>query len=151
MFKEPKLQITDLESHWLYLQENLELRLLFFFFSCIRKQMYCDSFATSRYYVTFGVLCSLCVRATAVATGQIKIIVIITHFQWHFLVLGIQCVLFLYVRFLKRNCSQKSGCQEEFRNMWDWCKHLQLIKAGIEAEEVIIQSSEPKEHSVYPH
>ncbi len=83
--------------------------------------MYCDSFATSRYYVTFGVLCSLCVRATAVATGQIKIIVIITHFQWHFLVLGIQCVLFLYVRFLKRKLQSKirlsGGVQEHVRLM----------------------------------
>ncbi len=80
--------------------------------------MYCDSFATSRYYATFGVLCSLCVRATAVVTGQIQIIVIIIiHFQWHFLVLGMECVLLLYVRFLKINCSQTSGCQEDFRNM----------------------------------
>lgn len=45
---------------------------IFIYLFCTRKQMYCDSFATSGYYVTFGVLCSLCVRATAVATGKKK-------------------------------------------------------------------------------
>lgn len=64
MFKEPKLQITDLELLTISTEESSVLTnfrfYLFIYLFCTRMQMYCDSFATSGYYVTFGVLCSLC-------------------------------------------------------------------------------------------
>ncbi len=77
--------------------------------------MYCDSFATSRYYATFGVsVCSGYSCGNWPNTNNSN-----NNNTFPMALSGSRNVmlLLLYVRFLKINCSQTSGCQEDFRNM----------------------------------